>query len=84
MNDEYKVKNSEDKRTYGMRLEGFRSLSGIPDEFYSAEDPADREELWRRHLEREESFSKMPEDFYSAEDPADREELWKKHLREQR
>ena len=32
--------------TYGMLCEGFESLGGIPDEFMSAEDPADRVTLW--------------------------------------
>ena len=32
--------------TYGMLGEDFRSLPGIPDNFQSAEDPADRRELW--------------------------------------
>ena len=35
--------------TYGMLCEGFQSLSGIPDDFYSAEDPADRKRLWENH-----------------------------------
>ena len=34
--------------TYGMLEEGFRSLSGIPDNFYSAEDPKDRAALWNK------------------------------------
>lgn len=32
--------------TYGMLSEGFQSLSGMPDDFYSQEDPADRQRLW--------------------------------------
>lgn len=32
--------------TYGMLCDGFRSLSGIPDDFCSAEDPADRARLY--------------------------------------
>lgn len=35
--------------TYGMLCDGFQSLSGIPDDFYSAEDPADRVRLWNQH-----------------------------------
>jgi len=35
--------------TYGMLCEGFQSISGIPDDFYSAEDPADRTRLWNQH-----------------------------------
>ncbi len=53
MQDKYKDKNSKPRVTWGMRLEGFRSLSGIPDEFYSAEDPADRKELWEEHLRKQ-------------------------------
>lgn len=34
--------------TYGMLCDGFQSIEGIPDDFYSAEDPADRAELWRQ------------------------------------
>lgn len=33
--------------TYGMLCEGFQSIGGIPDEFMSAEDPADRSRLWK-------------------------------------
>ena len=32
--------------TYGMLLDGFRSLPGIPDDFLSAEDPDVRQRLW--------------------------------------
>jgi hypothetical protein len=35
-----------EKITWGMLNDGFTSLSGVPDEFYSAEDPADRQKLW--------------------------------------
>lgn len=35
--------------TYGMLGDGFKSISGIPDDFYSAEDPGDRSELWHEH-----------------------------------
>ena len=38
-----------DEITYGMICDGFRSLSGIPDDFYSAEDPLDRVKLWNKH-----------------------------------
>ena len=41
--DEWKDKGKrEDEITYGMLNDGFQSLGGIPDNFYSAEDPADR------------------------------------------
>lgn len=44
----------EDEITYGMLCDGFQSLRGIPDEFYSAEDPADRVRLWEGYqLENE-------------------------------
>lgn len=40
--------------TYGMLGDGFQSRRGIPDNFYSAEDPADRVKLWERYqLENE-------------------------------
>lgn len=32
--------------TYGMLSEGFQSISGIPDDFCSAEDPDHRRTLW--------------------------------------
>ncbi|MBS3147111.1 hypothetical protein J4471_05460 [Candidatus Woesearchaeota archaeon] len=32
--------------TWGMLCDGYRSIVGIPDDFYSAEDPADRVTLW--------------------------------------
>ena len=34
--------------TCGMLSEGFQSLAGIPDDFCSAEDPADRIRLWNQ------------------------------------
>ncbi len=39
----------EEEITYGMLCDGFRSLSGIPDDFYSAEDPEDRARLWSQY-----------------------------------
>lgn len=43
--------------TYGMLGDGFSSIPGIPDEFYSAEDPADRSALWHRYrLENDENY----------------------------
>lgn len=39
--------------TYGMLCDGFQSLAGIPDDFYSAEDPADRIRLYADYLERQ-------------------------------
>jgi len=35
--------------TYGMLGDGFSSIPGIPDEFYSAEDPKDRARLWGKN-----------------------------------
>ena len=55
MEEEYTDKNSRPKITYGMMLEGFRSLPGVPDDFYSAEDPADRIKLWEEHLKNQET-----------------------------
>ncbi|MEK6855442.1 MAG: hypothetical protein AABX73_04435 [Nanoarchaeota archaeon] len=37
---------SEEEITWGMLDQGFRSISGIPDDFYSAEDPDARVRLW--------------------------------------
>lgn len=34
---------------YGMLCDDFRSISGIPDDFYSAEDPDDRARLWSQY-----------------------------------
>ncbi|MBI4451003.1 hypothetical protein HY642_03440 [Candidatus Woesearchaeota archaeon] len=33
--------------TWGMLCDGFQSIAGLPDDFYSAEDPADRVRLWK-------------------------------------
>jgi len=52
---EEKVKELEaagkkrEELTYGMLCDGFQSVAGIPDEFYSAEDPADRVMLWQNY-----------------------------------
>ena len=44
---EWKDKGKKESEiTYGMLNEGFTSLGGIPDDFYSAEDPEDRIRLW--------------------------------------
>jgi hypothetical protein len=43
--------------TYGMLNNGFQSISGIPDDFCSAEDPADRERLWEERRPRKERDS---------------------------
>ena len=40
------TKTLEEEVTWGMLCEGFQSLDGVPDSFYSAEDPADRQRLW--------------------------------------
>jgi hypothetical protein len=45
---EEKGKEGE-KITYGMLGDGFQSIRGIPDDFYSAEDPTDRVGLWDRY-----------------------------------
>lgn len=39
--------------TWGMLCDGFQSLAGIPDDFYSAEDPADRVKLWNKYKSEE-------------------------------
>lgn len=45
--------------TYGMLGDGFQSLRGIPDDFYSAEDPADRAELWHNYrMENDREYAK--------------------------
>lgn len=41
--------------TCGMLEEGFRSISGIPDDFCSAEDPDHRAKLWEERRPRVES-----------------------------
>ncbi len=38
-----------ERTTWGMRQEGFQSIGGIPDEFYSAEDSSDRVALWNSY-----------------------------------
>ncbi|MSR86028.1 hypothetical protein EXS74_01375 [Candidatus Woesearchaeota archaeon] len=51
--------NLEKNMTWGMIYEGFQSLEGIPDNFYSAEDPEDRRRLWnnkRKKYSRGEDF----------------------------
>ena len=40
------TRKKEEEITYGMLIDGFQSINGIPDDFYSAEDPADRARLW--------------------------------------
>lgn len=42
------TKKLEEEVTWGMLCEGFQSLPGIPDKFYSAEDPEDRKRLWNQ------------------------------------
>ncbi|MDP1694545.1 MAG: hypothetical protein Q8L34_03315, partial [Candidatus Woesearchaeota archaeon] len=43
--------------TWGMLNDGFQSIQGIPDDFYSAEDPADRVNLWHKYrMENNESY----------------------------
>lgn len=45
--------------TYGMLGDGFQSIGGIPDDFYSAEDPADRVKLWHKHrMENDEAYAR--------------------------
>lgn len=58
--------------TYGMILEGFQSLPGIPDDFCSAEDPEVRARLWQVRR----APKPMPEDFCHDEDPDVRGKLW--------
>lgn len=47
----------ENEISYGMLCDGFQSIRGIPDDFYSAEDPADRVKFWERYqLENTEEY----------------------------
>ena len=41
---------SREQVSYGMLNDGFQSLSGIPDDFCSAEDPADRARLYQERV----------------------------------
>ncbi|MFH1711111.1 MAG: hypothetical protein ABH840_02250 [Nanoarchaeota archaeon] len=52
MTDEDIEKVRRGEATWGMISGDFRSLSGIPDNFYSAEDPRDRERLWEEYQDR--------------------------------
>lgn len=55
----------DDEITYGMLGDGFRSIAGMPDDFYSAEDPADRSELWHKYqMENDVEYAK---DWYRAQ-----------------
>ncbi len=48
--NDWKVQGKKESEiTWGMLNDGFQSLSGIPDDFCSAEDPADRIELWGKY-----------------------------------
>lgn len=52
--EDWKAKGKkENEITYGMVNDGFQSIAGIPDNFYSAEDPADRARLWEEHQQME-------------------------------
>lgn len=45
--------------TYGMLGDGFQSIRGIPDDFQSAEDPADRVKLWHDYkMQNDEQYAK--------------------------
>lgn len=49
---------SEREITYGMLCDGFQSTHGIPDSFYSAEDPADRAKLYHEHkMENDKTYA---------------------------
>jgi len=48
--------------TYGMLCDGFRSLSGIPDDFCSAEDPKDRAQLWSSYQSQQNNYWNENED----------------------
>ena len=51
---EWKEKGkSEGEITYGMLCDGFQSIEGMSDDFYSQEDPADRGKLWNGSEGRE-------------------------------
>lgn len=53
---EFKSQGKDESQiTYGMLNDGFKSLSGIPDDFCSAEDPSDRVKLWN---ERSKSYTR--------------------------
>ncbi len=48
--NDWKVKGKKESEiTWGMINDDFKSLSGIPDDFYSAEDSEDRIKLWNQY-----------------------------------
>ena len=52
--DEWKARGYErDRVRWGMLCDGFQSISGIPDDFCSADDPEDRRKLWEKYQEEE-------------------------------